>query len=249
MDLLSHAVAYARAGLDVLALNPGGKTPHPRLAPHGKDTATCDPDVVRDWWVQAPDANIGIRPAEAIVVVDVDPRDGGARRLAALVAQHGPLSPTWTARTGGGGLHVWYRSPGPYRGRLAHGVDLKAHTGYVVAPPSLHASGRRYSWANALPIAAAPRWLASLAVQPALTIPTPVSAGMPSAVANDGLVRVVAESGPHRHDRLYWAVRRAVEGGRWSEGLAVRLVAVSALDAAEAQRVIRYAVAGPGVAA
>lgn len=83
-DLGSHAIAYARAGLDVLPLVPGGKVPH-RLAPHGKDSATSDVAQVRDWWVQAPDANIGLRPAEGIVVVDVDPRDDGDLNLAALI--------------------------------------------------------------------------------------------------------------------------------------------------------------------
>jgi len=248
VDLGSHAIAYARAGLEVLPLVPGGKLPH-RLAQHAKDSASSDVEQVRDWWAQAPTANIGLRPGSGIVVVDVDPRDGGASNLAALVRKHGHLSPTWTAWTGGGGLHAWYRAPGPYRGRLAHGVDLKSRSGYVVAPPSLHASGRRYAWANELPIALAPRWLAELAVQPARTLPSPVQTGMSSGAANDGLVRLVAEAGPHRHDRLYWAVRRAVEGGRWSEDLATRLVVVSALDDAEARRVVRYAVVGPGVAA
>lgn len=247
-DLMGHALAYARAGLAVLPLVPGGKTPH-RLAPHGKDSATSDVEQVRDLWVQAPDANIGLRPAEGIVVVDVDPRDDGDLSLAELVREHGGLRATWTAWTGGGGLHAWYRSYGPYRAKLCTGVDLKSHSGYVVAPPSLHKSGRRYVWANALPIAPAPRWLARMAMQPPRPLPAPVRPGTSTGAANDGLVRLVAQSGPHRHDRLYWAVRRAVEGGRWNADLADRLAGVSELDDTEVRRVIRYAVAGPGVTA
>jgi len=214
VDLSSHALAYARAGLEVLPLLPGGKKAH-RLAPHAMHSATSDPDVVRDWWVQAPTANIGIRPGAGIVVVDVDPRDGGASRLAALVRTHGHLTPTWTAYTGGGGLHAWYRAPGPYRKRLALGVDLKAHTtGYVVAPPSLHASGRRYTWANELPIAVAPRWLAELAVQPARELPSTVNAGVFTGASDDGLVRFVAQAAEgERNNVLWWAGWRAAQRG------------------------------------
>ena len=213
VDLGTHAIGYARAGLEVFPLNPGGKTTLVKLAPHSHLDATSDVDQVRDWWVQAPDANIGIRPAVGIVVVDVDPRDGGATKLAALVAQHGHLAPTWTAWTGAVGLHAWYRAPGPYRGKLCLGLDLKSHSGYVVAPPSLHASGRRYEWANELPIAVAPRWLAELMVAPPIPLRS-VHAGMVSGAGDDGLVAFVAASqSGERSDRLYWAAMRAGERG------------------------------------
>ena len=104
VDLLGHALAYARAGLDVLPLTPSGKTPLGRLVAHGKDDSSHDVQQVRDWWVQCPSANIGIRPAIGVVVLDVDPRNGGASALVTLTRPHGGLSPTWTAYTGGGGL-------------------------------------------------------------------------------------------------------------------------------------------------
>ncbi len=118
---MTHAVAYARAGLDVLPLTPGDKTPLGRLVPHGKDDASSDVELVRDWWVRCPTANIGIRPALGVVVVDVDPRDGGASALVELTCPHGGLSPTWTAYTGGGGLHAWYRAGGRSRPSCAPG--------------------------------------------------------------------------------------------------------------------------------
>ncbi len=249
-DLLSHVLGYARAGLDVLPLTPGGKTPLGTLVPHGKDDASHDVEQVRDWWVQHPTANIGIRPAVGVVVLDVDPRNGGASALVELTRPHGGLSPTWTAWTGGGGLHAWYRAAGPFKAKLCDGVDLKTHTGYVVVPPSLHPSGRRYVWANDLPIAEAPAWLAAiLAAPPPRPLPT-VTAGTFSGAHDDGLVRLVAEPGADRHNRLYWATRRAVEGGRLTAELRGRLVvAASSLGEPEAQRTIECAIVGPGVAA
>ncbi len=246
VDLLGHAVAYARAGLDVLPLTPGGKAPLGLLVLHGKDDASSDVEQVRDWWVQCPDANIGIRPAVGVVVVDVDPRDGGATALVNLTRPHGGLSPTWTAWTGGGGLHAWFRAAGPFKKKMCRGVDLKGHAGYVVAPPSLHPSGRRYVWANDLPVVAAPTWLlAMMAAPPPRPLPT-VSAGTFSGANDDGLVRLVAEPGGDRHNRLYWATRRAVEGGRLSAELRGRLVvAAASLGVAEAQRTIECAIVGP----
>jgi len=248
VDLGSHAIAYARAGLEVLPLVPGGKLPH-RLAPHGMYSATSDPEVVRDWWVQAPTASIGLRPADGIVVVDVDPRDGGASALAALVAEHGHLSGTWTAHTGGGGLHAWYRAaPGPYRKKLCRGVDLKAHTtGYVVAPPSLHASGWRYTWANELPIAVAPRWLAELmvATPPVLR---PVHVGMVCGEADEGLVRTVAQAPQgERNHLVFWAACRAMERGGSPELLARIAAAARANGLGEACRGATLTVPGTRV--
>jgi len=250
VDLLGHVLGYARAGLDVLPLTPGGKTPLGTLVPHGKDDASSDVEQVRDWWVQCPDANIGIRPAVGVVVVDVDPRAGGATALAELSRAHGGLSPTWTAYTGGGGLHAWYAATGPLRARLCDGVDLKHHAGYVVAPPSLHSSGKRYCWGNDLPIAEAPPWLVTMmTAPPPRPLPT-VTAGTFSGANDDGLVRLVAEPGADRHNRLYWATRRAVEGGRLTAELRGRLVvAASSLGEPEAQRTIDCAIVGPGVAA
>ena len=45
-----------------------------------------------------------------------------------------------------------------------NGLDIRADGGYVIAPPSVHASGRRYEWdfTYAKDIADAPLWLTSL---------------------------------------------------------------------------------------
>ncbi len=209
--MMKHALADARAGHAVLLLH--GKRP---VTDNGKDDATTDVELLRDFCVQHPGANNGWCPPEGTVVVDVDTRDGGAQALCELTRPHGGLIPTLTAWTGGGGLHAWYRAPGPYKKKMCRGVDLKGHNGYVVVPPSMHASGRRYVWANDLPIAEAPAWLVALMRKPVLPLRPAlgVLGGVASARADDALVGVVARARTGgRNDALHWAACRAAERG------------------------------------
>jgi len=124
---------------------------------------------------------------------------------------------------------------------------LKGHTGYVVAPPSLHPSGKRYSWGNALPIAVAPRWLAGLvrAAPPPLHRPgiaSPFTTGGPAADA--ALVARVAGAQPgNRNELLHWAACRAAERGGLDQ-LAGRLrdaALTAGLDDAEVRRTLASA--------
>ena len=121
-----------------------GKHPVTRRGVHD---ASNDFEQVTSWWKNDPLANIGVKTGAEMVVLDVDPRNGGHETLATLIAVHGPLPHTIKAKTGGGGEHFWFavpdgktvKSPGP-------GIDIKGRGGYVVAPPSLHPSGARYEW-------------------------------------------------------------------------------------------------------
>ena len=59
------------------------------------------------------------------------------------------LPDTYTVKTGGGGQHLYFLWPEGAgvrnsAGKIAPGLDVRGHGGYVVAPPSLHASGARY---------------------------------------------------------------------------------------------------------
>lgn len=203
-----HALAYAQVGLEVLPLRPRQKTP---LTAHGKDDATTDPGQIAAWWNRWPNANIGIRPPIGLVVIDVDPRNGGDGALSELSAAQ-ILPATWTCRTGSGGRHIWLRHSGPIRGKLCAGVDLKGNAGYLVVPPSVHPNGARYQWANAEPIAYAPQWLRPL-LAPA---PRPIIHSSPthSGSTSAALVRAVAYAGEgNRNGLLYWAARTAAEEG------------------------------------
>jgi Bifunctional DNA primase/polymerase, N-terminal/Primase C terminal 1 (PriCT-1) len=86
-----------------------------------------------------------------VIVVDIDPRHEGNETLAERERDNGPLPDTWETLTGGGGRHLWFRHPGIARipnsaGVIGPGIDVRGDGGFVVAPPSIHESGRRYAW-------------------------------------------------------------------------------------------------------
>ncbi len=145
---------------------------HPRTE-HGFHDASRSPDVIQAWWRRWPDANIGIATGRVsgLLVLDVDPRNGGDDRLEDIVAQHGPLPFTVESLTGGGGYHYLFAYPPELPpeqeigcGKLLPGIDIKADGGYIVAPPSVHGSGKPYAWEASsrpgeVPLAAPPPWL------------------------------------------------------------------------------------------
>jgi len=131
---------------------------------------------VAGWFGRWPEANVGIVTGivSGLVVLDVDARHGGAQSLSALETEHGPLPWTIAVATGGGGRHCYFSHPGGVvhnKVGLAPGIDLRGDGGGVVAPPSLHPSGRRYTWEPGCAPAQArlaplPLWLSQLAGPP-----------------------------------------------------------------------------------
>lgn len=187
--LLAAALSYAARGWLVVPLHTPladgrcdcrradcsvGK--HPRVQ-HGLREGTTDPEQIRTWWSMWPGANIGIvTGAESgLVVLDIDPRHNGDDSLSDLQDRYGPLPDTVEALTGSGGRHILFRHPGGRignsQGRLGPGLDTRGDGGYIVAAPSLHASGRKYEWeASSDPttteLADLPVWLPELLAPP-----------------------------------------------------------------------------------
>lgn len=145
--LRNAACEYADRGWAVLPLRPRHKAPLGQLVPNGKDGATSDLATVLRWWTRAPAANVGLNcGASGLVVLDVDPRSGGDDSLHELERELGRLPETVRAETGGGGEHYLFRHPGvDLVGVAAPGLDVKDR-GYIVAPPSVHPSGKGYAW-------------------------------------------------------------------------------------------------------
>ena len=147
---------------------------HP-MSTNGVRSATPFVDVARRDFRRAyrshdaPSAiNVGIATGNTngsrnLVVLDIDPRNDGLNSVLAIEERFGftGLLIHPTVYTGGGGFHMYFRATktpltqldehNPIfrsRSNLAgyRGIDLKADGGYVVAPPSTHASGLQYTW-------------------------------------------------------------------------------------------------------
>lgn len=128
---------------------------HPRIAKNWQLLGSSSVRKVTDWYKKYAGCNFGVMTGTPkysyeseenltekqrwLVVVDVDD-------LNALDLFEQPLTPTFSCDTGRG-RHFWYWSKKLYpasKNVLANKVDIKAKGGYVVAPPSLHFSGREY---------------------------------------------------------------------------------------------------------
>jgi putative DNA primase/helicase len=161
-SLLTAALEYAAKGWPIFPLKPRDKTPN---TPNGFKDATTDAEQIRRWWKQSPAANIGLWCRD-FVVLDVDPRNGGAvalEELLSTVADSYDFG-TMEAATGGGGSHYIFKAPDfPVTIKeIAPGLDIKAAGGYIVAAPSIHPNGKPYQWVDDQEPAPLPAWLFSL---------------------------------------------------------------------------------------
>jgi hypothetical protein len=182
--VLEHALACAARGWRV----------HPCRAKRAllsgwPERASTTPAQLAAWWREYPDANIGIAtgPESGLLVLDVD---GDPDEL--LADRPRPRTPT--QQTGGGGWQYLYRFPPALaearttRAGVLPGVDTRGRGGYIIAPPSLHPSGRCYAWApgaapDDVPCAEPPGWLVDLLTPPARPecTPTPLVRPVPAA--------------------------------------------------------------------
>ncbi|SMF39957.1 phage/plasmid primase, P4 family [Pseudogulbenkiania subflava] len=145
---LAKALRYASLGWHVLPIKPGAKVP---LIGEWQNKASCDPQMVRQWWQQFPKAGIGVHCGlSGVTVIDVDPRNGGHDALAEQENERGWL-PDYgcaIARTGGDGWHYVFRAHDGQRlpGKLGLGIDLLHGDRFFIVEPSTHPSGKQYRW-------------------------------------------------------------------------------------------------------
>jgi hypothetical protein len=139
---------------------------------HGFKDATTKPTRVRSWWRDNPNYNIGVATGapSGVWVLDIDGLEGEAT-LRKLEAKHGALPQSVESVTGGGGRHVLFAMPTDGRpvrnseSKIGDNLDVRATGGFIVAPPSVHPSGRRYTWSvdSGNFFAQAPSWLVDMA--------------------------------------------------------------------------------------
>lgn len=171
MDVLEHALRYAKNGYRVIPIGRGQKSP-----PIAKwqELATTDHDTITSWW-SGPYKGCGIGIAtgrwndRTLFVLDIDDREGksGSDTLHELEQHHGQLPDTLSVQTGSGGRHLYFVTDQQIPNSaslLGPGIDIRGHGGQVLAPPTIHPNGKPYVWMIDCPKqpAEAPEWLVML---------------------------------------------------------------------------------------
>ena len=144
-EMKEAAMQYLlRYRIPVIPIEPRGKKPlicwnkYQRYWPSVQD--------VKDWWEKWPDANIGIVTGEVSnrSVIDVDSEEGG--KVLVRYLPEGWVTPM--VSTPRGGLHYYCEYAKGFGNNAGgiRGVDFRGDGGYVVAPPSIGANGKPYTW-------------------------------------------------------------------------------------------------------
>lgn len=171
--LLDHALQYAARGWRVFPVHTTvsgvcscgracGKdaSKHPRIKAW-QVNATTDRAQIEKWWSRWPQSNIGIATGGGLVVTDLD-GPAEIETFRRLAEPQGGLPETLVAQTARG-FHVYLAGDWNTTRKVpdSKGLLVRGTGGFVIAPPSWHASGIRYSWAKDLAIAPMPDWFRS----------------------------------------------------------------------------------------
>jgi hypothetical protein len=151
-EMLEAALSLAERSFYVFPLTPKSKIPLP--GSRGFKDASLNFSRIRTLWAPSPLSNVGVSTGPSrLIVLDVDAKRDGLESWHRLSRDLDLKIDTLTSLTGGGGLHVFYRagdfsvpSAANFAGEDYPGLDIRARGGYIVAPPSVHESGKRYEW-------------------------------------------------------------------------------------------------------
>lgn len=248
-----HPLAWAVDGAcsckDGAACTQAAKHP---LTEHGLKDATVDADVIRSWWQRWPKANIGLRTGIAFDALDIDSHAAGWSLAVMATAAGEDTATCW----GGGpmsitsrGVHLLYLPTGAKgtSNLVVPHVDWRGTDGYIVAPPSVHASGHVYQWGPNngidLELELAPAFLIAELFPPTRlqrANRVDVLPGAPAEHVIAGIIRVVAEAPKgERNNTLNWAAHKI--------GLKVYLGEINQADALDALAQLHAAAIGNGL--
>ena len=185
---------------------------HPRLA--GWPERSRNLAEMRQWFRAHPDSGIALATGNGLLVVDGDLRNNGVEWVSTQVSY---CPRTVTAVTGTGGLHLYYSYDKTLtignRTNLVPGVDIRAHRGFVVLPPSPHKSGQSYQWVKGQ----GPHEHAITPASPLLlSLLTTEPPGPPKEASNGsqrdlgGLEHYARQGKPQgeRQEGLYWLLKK-----------------------------------------
>ncbi|MBM1220985.1 bifunctional DNA primase/polymerase [Ponticoccus sp. SC2-23] len=159
------ALAYAHRGWMVFPLgadtkgrSADGRSTH--LLPAGHKDASCDLNLIRNWWTRWPDANIGLSlSASGLVAIDADLYKPGCDWYDVSIGK--TLPPTFTQASPRGGRHYVFSADKStkFPGKLCQGVDVKHH-GYILLAPSTF-EGKPYEVVDDSSPVRCPDWIAT----------------------------------------------------------------------------------------
>lgn len=137
--LLQSALWYLSEGFSVVPVKKD-KTPLVKWQEYQHKRAT--EEEITSWWTQWPDANIAVVTGRIsdLTVIDWDNKGEAL--------PEGWEYDTPTVASGGGGKHWWfhYQEGVTNKTRFLPFFDIRSEGGYIIAPPSIHASGTPYKW-------------------------------------------------------------------------------------------------------
>ncbi|HEX4055071.1 MAG TPA: bifunctional DNA primase/polymerase [Tepidisphaeraceae bacterium] len=164
---LKNILAFAKFGIPILPLAPGGAEP---AVPGGAKAAVTDLKTLRKLYRRHPDYNYGVVAEGGTFVVSAKGKNAKAR-LYALASQYGtPLPKTVTFR-GAGIRYYVFRAAGMQvcnsQGKLGKGIDVFGSGAYVLGPGSVSPAGKKYCFAkdrgvSDVKIAKGPAWLSDM---------------------------------------------------------------------------------------
>lgn len=214
-DALHYAFEYLDRGWPVIPLQ--GKVP--AVAWTSFQTARPSTEQVREWFAEG-NYNLGVITGRfsELVVVDCDsPED------AAWWQRRFPPTPL-AVRTGGGGVHFYYRYPNVtvrnHRGVLARRIDMRGDAGVIVAPPSIHPTTRQsYRWEawSHYSLAAVPvfdaEWIEPTDQAPGTARTQHSDCRPPIKAGRNYIQRIVAVSGSGGHNATFRAACKLRDAG------------------------------------
>ncbi len=143
-----NALAYVEKGWFVMPLKSQSKEPCKFLR-HGYLDASNNKSLVKKWFKNDPNLNIGLAIVQSsLVVLDFDKRNAVSKQEWQNYFQWCMKLNTHTVKTDDG-YHFYFKADPslPFKGKLIAGIDIK-HKGYVVLPPSIHPNGSVYEVIN-----------------------------------------------------------------------------------------------------
>lgn len=160
--LKDWAIYYHSLGFNVIPIKSKGETKDDYKKPFFEwkpyQTKRVTIEEINKWWDKWPTANIGLicGGISGFAVLDIDVDKGGLESLQKIAPEdfrpEDLTTPTVKTGRDGGGLHFYFKCNKPQNKitDLMPGVDWQGEGSYVIAPPSVHFTGRYYSWEKSL---------------------------------------------------------------------------------------------------